>query len=152
MQAFDAAYIGLSPFRVTDGFSHHLVAAADADDRLLLHHEIVQGLGPAVFAEEEQIFRRVLAARQDDRIGTGQVAGEDYMRGSTEAVKAVSPETQVLQAAGIHSGANVYDAIKYGADGTGGTSGIVAAEDPFATLDEMFEALYRARTDFCKED
>ena len=35
---------------------------------------------------------------------------------------------------------------------TGGTSGIVAAEDPFATLDEMFEALDRARTDFCKED
>ena len=48
--------------------------------------------------------------------------------------------------------ADVYDAIKYGADGTGGTSGIVAAEDPFATLDEMFEALDRARTDFCKED
>ena len=42
------------------------------------------------------------------------------------------------------------DAIKYGADGTGGTSGIVAAEDPFATLDEMFEALDRARTDFAK--
>lgn len=57
-----------------------------------------------------------------------------------------------MQAAGIHNGANVYDAIKYGADGTGGTSGIVAAEDPFATLDEMFEALDRARTDFCKED
>lgn len=83
-------------------------------------------------------------------IGTGTVAGEDYMRASTEAVKAVSPTTQVLQAAGIHSGENVYDAIKYGADGTGGTSGIVAAEDPFATLDEMFEALDRARTDFAK--
>ena len=56
----------------------------------------------------------------------------------------------MLQAAGIHSGENVYDAIKYGADGTGGTSGIVAAEDPFATLGEMFEALDRARTDFAK--
>ena len=94
----------------------------------------------------------VMVCELTSLIGTGQVAGEDYMRGSTEAVKAVSPETQVLQAAGIHNGANVYDAIKYGADGTGGTSGIVAAEDPFATLDEMFEALDRARTDFCKED
>lgn len=94
----------------------------------------------------------VMVCELTSLIGTGQVAGEDYMRGSTEAVKAVSPETQVLQAAGIHSGANVYDAIKYGADGTGGTSGIVAADDPFATLDEMFEALDRARTDFCKED
>ena len=94
----------------------------------------------------------VMVCELTSLIGTGQVAGEDYMRGSTEAVKAVSPNTQVLQAAGISSGQNVYDAIKYGADGTGGTSGIVAAEDPFATLDEMFEALDRARTDFCKED
>lgn len=84
-------------------------------------------------------------------IGTGKVAGEDYMRSSTEAVKKASPTTQVLQAAGIHSGENVYDAIRYGADGTGGTSGIVAADDPFATLEEMFEALDRARNDFCKE-
>ena len=83
-------------------------------------------------------------------IGTGQIAGEDYMRASTEAVKAVSPTTKVLQAAGISSGENVYDAIKYGADATGGTSGIVAADDPFAMLDEMFEALDRARTDFAE--
>lgn len=60
----------------------------------------------------------VMVCELTSLIGTGQVAGEDYMRGSTEAVKAVSPETQVLQAAGIHNGANVYDAIKYGADGT----------------------------------
>ena len=83
-------------------------------------------------------------------IGTGQIAGEDYMRASTEAVKAISPATKVLQAAGISSGENVYDAIKYGADATGGTSGIVAADDPFAMLDEMFEALDRARTDFAE--
>lgn len=93
----------------------------------------------------------VMVCELTSLIGTGQVAGEDYMRSSTEAVKQVSPETLVLQAAGIHSGENVYDAIKYGADGTGGTSGIVAADDPFATLEEMFAALDRARTDFCKE-
>ena len=57
----------------------------------------------------------------------------------------------MLQAAGISSGENVYDAIKYGADGTGGTSGIVAAPDPAQRLEEMFAALDRARTDFCKE-
>lgn len=92
----------------------------------------------------------VMVCELTSLIGTGQVAGEDYMRGSTEAVKAVSPETKVLQAAGISSGQNVYDAIKFGADGTGGTSGIVAAADPQAMLDEMFEALDRARTDFAE--
>ena len=93
----------------------------------------------------------VMVCELTSLIGTGQVAGEDYMRSSTEAVKEVSPETLVLQAAGISSGQNVYDAIKYGADGTGGTSGIVAAPDPMAMLDEMFAALDQARTDFCKE-
>ncbi|MCI1666021.1 MAG: triose-phosphate isomerase [Atopobiaceae bacterium] len=93
----------------------------------------------------------VMTCELTSLIGTGQVAGEDYMRSSTEAVKAISPETMVLQAAGIHSGENVYDAIMCGADATGGTSGIVAADDPFATLDEMFAALDRARTDIAKE-
>lgn len=93
----------------------------------------------------------VMVCELTSLIGTGQVAGEDYMRSSTEAVKRVSPQTKVLQAAGISTGEDVYNAIMYGADSTGGTSGIVAAEDPFATLDEMFEALDRARTDIAKE-
>ena len=83
-------------------------------------------------------------------IGTGHIASEDYIRESTKAVKEASPDTMVLQAAGISSGQDVYDAIMYGGDATGGTSGIVAAADPFATLDEMFEALDRARRDIKK--
>lgn len=93
----------------------------------------------------------VMVCELTSLIGTGRVAGKDYMRASNEAVRTASPDTLVMQAAGIHSGQNVYDAIKYGADGTGGTSGIVAADDPLAMLDEMFAALDRARADFCKE-
>jgi len=84
-------------------------------------------------------------------IGTGRAAGEDYVRTSTEAVKSVSPSTMVLQAAGISTGQDVYDAIAYGGDATGGTSGIVAAADPFATLDEMFGALDRVRAAISRE-
>lgn len=94
-----------------------------------------------------QLHPDVMVCELNSLIGTGQVAGEDYMRGSTEAVKAISPETLVLQAAGIHSGQNVYDAIMCGADASGGTSGIVAAEDPLAVLDDMFAALDRARAE-----
>lgn len=83
-------------------------------------------------------------------IGTGHIASEEYIRESTKAVKEVSPDTMVLQAAGISTGQDVYDAIMYGGDATGGTSGIVAAKDPFATLDAMFEALDRARRDIKK--
>lgn len=83
-------------------------------------------------------------------IGTGRAAGEDYIRASTRAVKDVSPHTFVLQAAGISCGQDVYDAIYYGGDATGGTSGIVAASDPFAVLEEMFAALDRVRSDIAE--
>ena len=79
-------------------------------------------------------------------IGTGKIVGKEYMMASTRAVKKISPKTKVLQAAGIHSGQNVFNAILWGADATGGTSGIVTAKDPFAVLDEMFAALDQARS------
>jgi len=93
----------------------------------------------------------VMVCELTSLIGTGTVAGEDYMRSSTEAVKRVSPNTKVLQAAGIHSGQNVYDAIKYGADASGGTSGIVKADDPFGMIEEMAAALAKARVDFADQ-
>lgn len=89
----------------------------------------------------------VMVCEPTSLIGTGNASDENYMKSTNEAVKSVSPSTLVLQAAGISTGQNVYDAILVGADGTGGTSGIVAAADPFKTCDEMFEALARARED-----
>ena len=83
-------------------------------------------------------------------IGTGKTADLSYMIATNEIVKSVSQDIKVLQAAGISTGDDVYKAIKSGADATGGTSGIVCAGDPFAKLEEMFEALDRARNDFCK--
>lgn len=93
----------------------------------------------------------IMVCEPTSLIGTGKVSGKEYMTATNDAVKGVSPDTLVLQAAGIHNGENVYDAIMCGADGTGGTSGIVCAKDPYATLDEMFAALDRARTDRKKE-
>lgn len=89
----------------------------------------------------------IMTCEPNSLIGTGRIAGEDYIRASTEAVKSVSPGTMVLQAAGISTGQDVYDAIHYGGDATGGTSGIVCAGDPEAKLEEMFEALGRVRAD-----
>ena len=94
----------------------------------------------------------IMVCEPTSLIGTGKVSDRSYMTSTNEAVKGVSPNTMVLQAAGISSGQNVYDAILSGADGTGGTSGIVAAKDPFATLEEMIAALDRARKDTKKEN
>ena len=92
----------------------------------------------------------IMVCEPTSLIGTGAVSDENYMIATNEAVKGASPTTMVLQAAGISTGQNVYDAIMSGAEGTGGTSGIVAAKDPFAVLDEMFEYLDKARKEIQK--
>lgn len=89
----------------------------------------------------------IMVCEPTSLIGTGTVSDQNYMAATNEAVKTVSPGTLVLQAAGISTGQDVYGAIMSGADGTGGTSGIVAAPDPFKALDEMIEALVRAKND-----
>lgn len=89
----------------------------------------------------------VMVCEPTSLIGTGQVSDKNYMASTNEAVKSVSPDTKVLQAAGISTAQNVYDAIIIGADGTGGTSGIVCAKDPHKTSDDMFEALVKARAE-----
>lgn len=78
-------------------------------------------------------------------IGTGQVSDAEYMKDTNQAVRDVSPHTLVLQAAGISSGEDVYRAITSGADGTGATSGIVAASNPMMAMENMILALVKAR-------
>ncbi len=80
-------------------------------------------------------------------IGTGKTADEAYMIATNKAVKEVSPNTLTLQAAGISTPDDVYKAIMSGADGTGGTSGIVCAPDPEATLEQLVQALAKAKKD-----
>ena len=89
----------------------------------------------------------IMVCEPTSLIGTGNVSDKNYMSATNEAVKSISPETLVLQAAGISTGKNVYEAIMSGADGTGGTSGIVAVTDPFKALEEMIEALVQAKKD-----
>lgn len=89
----------------------------------------------------------VMICEQASLIGTGVVAEESYMLSTNDAVRSISPQTKILQGAGIHCGQDVYDTILRGADGTGATSGIVCAKDPYATLEEMFVSLDKARSD-----
>ena len=59
-------------------------------------------------------------------------------------MRAVSPNTLVVQTASIRTEKDVYDAILSGADGTGATSGIVAAPDPVLAMRTMVKALAAA--------
>ena len=93
-----------------------------------------------------QLKPDILICEPTELIGTGQTSSAEYMETSKTAVKQISPETLVLQAAGISTGEDVYRTIIAGADGTGGTSGIVCAPDKIAVLREMVAALVEARS------
>ena len=70
-------------------------------------------------------------------IGTGEASGDEYKLATNQAVRAIDPTIYMLQAAGISTVDDVEATFRTGADGTGGTSGIVCAEDPAAIMREM---------------
>ena len=86
----------------------------------------------------------IIVAEPTELIGTGCVADDEYVQAAIDAVKSVNPAIQVLPAAGIKEGKDVYRMIRAGADATGSTSGILNAPDPAAMVDEMLAAVRRA--------
>ena len=87
----------------------------------------------------------VMICEETSHIGTGVTSDMEYMVSTREAIHEISPETIVVQGAGIKSYDDVYRAIKAGSGSGGGTSGIVAAPDPNKVMDEMVAAIVRAR-------
>jgi len=92
----------------------------------------------------------VMICEPTSLIGTGTVSDGNYMAQTNAAVREASPTTFVLQAAGISTGEDVYNAIMSGADASGATSGIVAAKDPIAALEDILAAVYRAKQEMQK--
>jgi triosephosphate isomerase len=86
----------------------------------------------------------IIVAEPSELIGTGKTSDREYVLATTNAIKAVNPDIQILQAAGIKNGDDVYRVIAAGAEATGSTSGIIKAEDPEAMIDEMIGAVRRA--------
>lgn len=86
----------------------------------------------------------IIVAEPTELIGTGKPSDEKYIKETTAAIKAINPEIQVLQGAGISNGRDVYNVIKAGADATGTTSGIMKAADPEVMLHEMIKAVRTA--------
>ena len=86
----------------------------------------------------------IIVCEPSELIGTGQRSDEEYVIASIKAVKSVNPEIQILQAAGISNGNDVYNVIRAGAEATGTTSGIMKADDKEAMVYEMLGAVRRA--------
>lgn len=86
----------------------------------------------------------IIVAEPSELIGTGIRSDEEYIRATTEAIRAVDPEIQILQAAGIKDENDVYSVIRAGADATGSTSGIIKAANPCEMTFQMLAAVRRA--------
>ncbi len=83
----------------------------------------------------------IIVAEPTELIGTGQTSDKQYVIVTTSAIKTINPEIQVLPAAGIKNGTDVYNIIRSGAEATGTTSGIMKAENPEEMMEEMIRAM-----------
>lgn len=85
----------------------------------------------------------VMICEPDSLIGTGNSSNEDYIKSTVEAVRDVNPDILIMEAAGVSTGADVEKIMKLGADGTGGTSGIIKAPSWEDKISEMMSALVK---------
>lgn len=88
----------------------------------------------------------IIIAESPELIGVGK-RGEDDRQAIAkinQIVWDINPHIRVLHGAGISCGQDVYDVIAGGAQGTGSTSGIIQAKDPFAMLEEMISSVRAA--------
>ena len=128
-------------------------------ERPLTFDEIIQaveradelGLVTIVCANSLKEARAIATLKPDiilceptELIGTGNTSDASYVTSTNQAIKAISPDTLVMQAAGISSAQDVYQVIQLGADGTGCTSGITNAQNPKQMLRDMVEAAVKA--------
>lgn len=80
-------------------------------------------------------------------IGTGNTSDEEYIKATNEAVKSVNKNILIIQAAGVSTGDDVYRVIMEGADGSGGTSGILNAPSRKGKIIEMLDAIQKVKNE-----
>jgi triosephosphate isomerase len=87
-----------------------------------------------------------IVVESPDQIGGASRTADDNrgILAINERIRAISPETKILHAAGIKNGNDVYNIIAAGSDGSGSSSAVALAEDPCKMLREMVEAVRRA--------
>lgn len=89
----------------------------------------------------------ILLCEPTDLIGTGKTSDLSYITETTAKIRAIDENILVMQASGISTGEDVYRAIIYGADGTGATSGILNAPDRGLRIEEMLQAIVKAKSE-----
>lgn len=86
----------------------------------------------------------IILCEPTELIGTGKVADNSYVIETTSKIRQIDPTILVMIASGVTTAEDVYNVIKLGADGTGGTSGILKAPDPKQRIKEWANAMLKA--------
>lgn len=86
----------------------------------------------------------ILLCEPTELIGTGKTSDVSYVEGTNQAIRDINPDILIMQGAGISSPQDTYNVIYAGTDGTGCTSGILKAKDPFKMFKEMAESTVEA--------
>jgi triosephosphate isomerase (TIM) len=88
----------------------------------------------------------IIIAESPALIGVGKRGEDDrqVIARINQSVWDINPQIRVLHGAGISCGQDVYNVVAGGAQGTGSTSGIILAKDPFAMLEEMISSVRAA--------
>lgn len=89
----------------------------------------------------------VICYEQTADIGKGIQPDEAFIKENKRLVNEISPDTIVVSGTGLRTPEDVYHAIQLGSEGSGGTSGIVCAEDMYGTLEAMVQMLAKAKAD-----
>jgi triosephosphate isomerase (TIM) len=96
---------------------------------------VVAGMSPNIIIAESPDLIGVGRRGEDDRAAVAKI---------NRTIWDIDPEIRVLHGAGISNGQDVYDIIAAGGQGTGSTSGILKAKDPFAMMEEMIGSVRAA--------
>jgi triosephosphate isomerase (TIM) len=86
----------------------------------------------------------IILAEPPDLIGTGKSVGKsqkEFIFQTRALIKRINPEIIIFNSAGIKTAEDVAEIIRLGAEATGSTSGILKANDPIKTMEEMIKAM-----------
>ncbi|WP_130864768.1 triose-phosphate isomerase [Acidipropionibacterium timonense] len=130
--------------------AEHPLTIAELDANIRRAREV--GLATIVCADTDAQCRAIATMGPDIMIceptaliGTGTMDAGDYIGRTTRIVKDVDPHIMVIQGAGVTTGADITRVLGQGADGSGGTSGIVNHPDWRHILTDMFTAIANHR-------
>lgn len=101
---------------------------------------------PQDAAELAEMNPNIILAESPENIGSGNRNSDKLseIKRINEIVWKLNPEILVLHGAGIQCGMDIYKVVKGGAQGSGSTSGVILADDPFAMFEEMISSMRKA--------